>query len=515
MRQLSILVLLVCATLGGYWLALSGIRPTDLPWVGGLLPRTSQETTATGGKVASTKGEPARRILFYRNPMGLPDTSPTPKKDWMGMDYIPVYEGEDEAESSIVKISVEKVQRLGVRTEAVSRRNMMRPLRAVGSITFDERRISLVSMKFDGWIETLHVNATGSQVKKGDALMAVYSPELVQAQQEYLVALTAAGDQSSAGRDAQAASVRLGDGALQRLRNLDVAADQIQRLQRQGTADRLVTVRAPNTGVVIEKMAIEGMRFMAGEPLYRIADMSRMWLIADVFEQDLGLILPGQTAKVTVNAYPGRAYTGRVDFIYPALSRETRTARVRIEIANPDNSLKADMYATVEVSVAVGRANALAVPESAVLDSGTRQSVLIERGEGRYEPRAVRLGAAADGYVEILEGVAAEDKVVVGANFLIDAESNLKAVLRSFTAPAARISGKGVVTAFTPGQNAITIEHEPIPALQWPEMEMEFDLAPGLAVKGIQVGRRVEFTLSKGGEGGYVIDRIVSAGSGG
>lgn len=377
------------------------------------------------------------KILYYRNPMGLPDTSPVPKKDWMGMDYIPVYEGE-EADDGSVTVSLAKVQRLGVQTEPVQTRELARTVRAVGTVQLDESRLAVVTTKFEGWIEKLHVNTTGQPVRRGQPLMEVYSPELVVAQQEYLVAWRALQDLAHAGEDVRTSAERLVEGALAKLRNWDISDDQIQRLRREGTVTRRIALRAPANGIVLEKPALEGMRFMPGELLFKTADLSRVWLIAEVFEQDLGAVREGQPARITVNAFPGLEFTGTVEFIYPTLARDTRTARVRIVVPNPDGRLRADMYASVALEAKTGTGPALAVPESAVINSGTRQVVLVERGEGRYEPRAVKIGAAADGYYEVREGLKPDERVVVSANFLIDAESNLRAALRSFTAPDAQ-----------------------------------------------------------------------------
>jgi len=223
--------------------------------------------------------------------------------------------------------------------------------------------------------------------------------------------------------------------ALSRLRNWDISGDQLARLQRTGTATRTLTLAAPIGGIVMDKQALEGLHFRAGDMLYRIVDLSTVWLMADVFEQDLAQIRPGQTATIAVQAYPGRLFEGRVAFIYPTVNAQTRTAKVRIEVPNPELLLKTDMYATVEIAAPVVSATVLAVPDSAVLDTGTRQTVLVDRGEGRFEPRAVKLGARAGGYAAVLEGVAEGEKVVTGANFLIDAESNLRSALQAFTAP--------------------------------------------------------------------------------
>ena len=363
-----------------------------------------------------------RKILFYRNPMGLPDTSPVPKKDSMGMDYIPVYEDEVAA-GTTVTISADKVQKLGVRTEPVQRRAVVRPIRAVGSIQVDERSLYVVAPKFEAWIEKLYVDTTGASVKQGEPLMEVYSPELYLAQQEYLVARKSGGG---------AIAQQLADGALQRLRNLDVPDEEIERLKKTGKANRTLTYRAAASGVVLEKTAQRGMRFMPGEALYRIADLSRVWLIADVFEQDMGLVRVGQDTEVVVNSLPGRSFPGKVDFIYPTLVAESRTGRVRILLDNAEGMLRPNLYATVQFKAQAGDPR-LAVPESALLDTGSRQVVLVEVEQGRFQPRQIKAGARGEGFVEVLDGLADGERVVVRANFLIDSESNLRAALGAFS----------------------------------------------------------------------------------
>lgn len=376
------------------------------------------------------KSEGKGKILYYRHPMGLPDTSPVPKKDEMGMDYIPVYES-DVAPANMVRISLDKVQKLGVRTEPVVERRVARVVRAVGVIEPNERRIYTVSPKFEGWIERLYVNATGEPVRRGQPLMDVYSPGLVATQQEYLIAWKGLQSLRDASPEVQARMQDLVEGALQRLSYWDISPQELERLQREGKASRTLTLRSQVSGVVLEKMAFEGMRFMPGEVLYKIADLSTVWLLAEIFEQDLPLVRVGQQVAITLPAFPGRTFTGRVIFVYPTLTPGTRTGKVRIEIPNPDGALKPAMYASLEL-VDAPRKTALTVPDSAVLDSGIRQVVIVQRGEGLFEPREVKLGMRGEGYFEVLEGVTAGERVVVAANFLIDAESNLKAALGAF-----------------------------------------------------------------------------------
>jgi len=405
----------IAAALGaGYWLGNQGVfGPGAVP-------------EAPAANSAPVKKEP--KILFYRNPMGLPDTSPVPKKDEMGMDYTPVYEGEEDDNPEAakqVKISPEKIQKLGVRTEAASLRDLARIVRAVGRVEANERLTYTVAPKFEGWIEKLHINTTGQAVRKNQPLLEAYSPELALTQQEYISARWGRHAMQSADSQAQVSMKKLAESSLIRLRNWDISEEQLEAL-RNGKTQRTLTFHSPASGIVMEKKAVQGMRFMPGEVLYQIADLSSVWIIADVFEQDLALVKPGQNARVKVNAYPGKEFSARVAYIYPTLNAQTRSVPVRLELPNPGGLLKPAMYADVEL-VAPSKGKVLTVPASAVLHGGTRQTVLVELAEGRFEPREVKLGVQGNDYVEVLEGVGEGEKVVVTANFLIDSESNLKA----------------------------------------------------------------------------------------
>jgi Cu(I)/Ag(I) efflux system membrane fusion protein len=356
---------------------------------------------------------PGGKVKFYRDPMGGPATSPVPKKDSMNMDYIPVCEGEAEASPGAVQISPDKVQKLGVRSAVVGERDLSRTVRAFATLQFDERKQYVVAPRYSGWIEKLLVSATGDTVEKGEPLFEAYSPELVVLQQELRIA----------GR---------GSYAVDKLRSLDYPEAELKKLER-GETLRTVTIRSPASGIVVQKNAVEGMRFGLGDSLFRIVDTSTMWVMAEVYEQDLAFVKVGDTARVTVNAWPDRPVDGKIAFIYPTVGRETRTAKLRIEIANPEGRLRADMAATVEIRAPVAGSR-IAIPDSALIDSGRRQVVLVERGEGRYEPRPVVVGARADGWVQIKEGLAAGERVVTRATFLIDAESNIRAALAAFSA---------------------------------------------------------------------------------
>jgi RND family efflux transporter MFP subunit len=381
--------------------------------------------------MADGSGKAAKKLLYYRNPMGEPDTSPVPKKDQMGMDYIPVYEGEDDSEAApgTVKISAAKIQKLGVRTEPVVMREVDRVVRAVARVDASERHVVGISPKFDGWIEKVYVNTIYQLVKKGDPLIDVYGPDLLAAQKEYVIAAEGIDRMKDADPQAQESVKRLAESALARLRNWDVSEQQIQHLQKTREVRHTLTVTARAAGFVTDKkMVFPGMSFKAGTEIYLLADLlSSVWIMADVFEQDMALLKIGQQATVSFNAHPGKEYRAHINYIYPILNATTRTTTVRLEIENNDMKTLGAMYADVVFDVGKGRGKVATVPRSAVLSSGTRQAVLVQSGEGRFEPREVKTGVEGDRYVEIVKGVKAGETVVTAANFMIDSESNLSA----------------------------------------------------------------------------------------
>ncbi|HEY0858996.1 MAG TPA: efflux RND transporter periplasmic adaptor subunit [Albitalea sp.] len=494
---------------GGYWLG------TRAP------VHDSATTSAAPGKSAA----PAeRKVLYYRNPMGLPDTSPTPKKDQMGMDYIPVYEDEETnggpAGSNQIRISTEKIQKLGVRVEPVSLRTLGKTVRAAGRVEPDERKTYAISPKFEGYVERLHVNVTGQPVGRGQPLFEVYSPELVSAQREYLIALEGVKAMRESGGDAAGGMKQLADSALARLRNWDLSTEQINALVNSGESRRTITFRSPVSGIVTEKKALQGMRFMPGEMLYQVTDLSSIWVLADVFEHDIGLIKKGAKASVAVNAYPGKAFTGTITYVYPTLKEETRTIPVRIELANPGQLLKPGMFAQIDTAVG-GKGQVLTVPDSAVIDTGTRQIVLVQAAEGRFEPREVQLGARSESHIEVREGVKEGEQVVVSANFLIDAESNLKAAIGGFgtaaapaaSAPAAGSApvghkATGTVDGIDAKAGTLSLNHGPVASLNWPAMTMEFKVANDSLLKGLKPGAAVSFEFVERQAGEWVVTAI-------
>jgi Cu(I)/Ag(I) efflux system membrane fusion protein len=395
--------------------ALAALKPELVP-----LRASPTMTAAAQEGAAAPPAAAARKPRYYRNPMGLPDTSPVPKKDSMGMDYIAVYDDEDAADAT-VKISPGKLQKAGVRSEPAERRILNVPVRVPGTIQLDERRASIVSLRFEGFVESVENVTTGQHVHKGQALMRVYSPALSSAAAEYVSALNAA---PGSGITSQGLK-----GARRRLENLGLSANSIADLERTREISLSIPWLAPQDGEILERNAVAGMRAAPGDVLFRIADHQVVWVLADVAERDLAVIGIGQKVSVRPRAYPDRAFTGEIALIYPHMNAQTRTARIRVELPNPDGLLRPDMYADIEVATG-HQGPVLTVSASAVIDSGQRQVVLLDKGDGRFEPRPVKLGRRGDGRVEITEGLSDSDRVVVSANFLIDAESNLKAALQ-------------------------------------------------------------------------------------
>jgi Cu(I)/Ag(I) efflux system membrane fusion protein len=371
-------------------------------------------TKAADG-VAAAAG---KKIRYYRNPMGLPDVSPTPKKDSMGMDYIAVYEGDDD--DGAVKMTPGKVQRLGVKTETVALHVVSVPVRAPGTIQLDERRVAVISLRSEAFIDSVENVTTGTMVREGQPLMRLFSPQIAAAASDYATMLGFKGDAKAL------------HGARQRLLNLAAPPSLLADIERTHEVPLTFIWTAPRHGIVLERSVVPGMRVTPGEVLFRIADHTAVWAMVDVAERDLGAVAAGQVVTVRARSYPDKNFTGKVALVYPHLHPETRTVRVRIELPNHDNLLLPDMY--VEAMIETGGNEPVpAVPEDAVLDSGDRRLVIVDKGEGRFEPRPVEIGRRGAGYAEIRQGVAEGDVVVTAANFLIDAESNLKSALKTMT----------------------------------------------------------------------------------
>lgn len=438
LRLLGTLLLgLALGALAGWWL-----RPAPQ------LPMTAATEAAT------TPAEP--EILYYRNPMGQPDTSPVPKKDSMGMDYVPVYASTTQQTAGTVTVSPDKLQMLGVRTQRVERRPLQQQIRASGRIEIDQSRRQIIAPKFDGWIERLYANQAGQSLKRGQPLMSVYAPELISTQNEFLIAQSAAATLSEG--DSAATMRRLGEAALERLRNFDIPAQQVAQL-RQGQTQRLLTLTAPINAVILEPPMAAGSRFQAGDTVLTLADLSKVWLVASVATLDSASVQLGQTVSFRSVALPGRSFQGQIGFVSPQLNADMRTLEVRIELDNPDGLLRPALYGDVLIEMAAAEPKLL-VPRSALLDSGTRQVVFVEVSSGRFEPRPVKVGARTGEDLVILDGLGEGESVVVAANFLIDAESNISAALQALQ-PDANAESKPPDTASEHSQHMHSEAHQP------------------------------------------------------
>jgi Cu(I)/Ag(I) efflux system membrane fusion protein len=399
------------------------------------------------------------------------------------------------------------MQTLGVRTAAVELQSLAEPIRVVGRVAVNERAIVDVAPRFEGWIERLHVNASGDPVRRGQALFSVYSPELLSAGQELMIAERLQQESSATDPIASESARRLAEATRTRLRNWQMALPE----GAKASAGRL-TFTSPSSGIVLEKKAVEGMRFGPGEALYRIADLSTVWILADVYERDLANVKVGQTAHVTLVAFPGQSFSAKVAYLYPTLDPATRTAPVRLELPNPQGVLRPGLFAHAEL--ATGSATpVLTVPISALIDSGERQVVLVSQGEGRFAPKPVKVGRRGADRVEIIDGVAAGDKVVTSANFLIDAESNLRSALAAFTAGdkdgAAEVyTTTGTLDAIDASGMSITVTHVEIPALQWPAMTMDFDVATPDVVKDVPPGSAISMEFEQRAPGEFAVTKI-------
>jgi Cu(I)/Ag(I) efflux system membrane fusion protein len=389
------------------------------------------EKLSESGGFDVPKGE--RKIVFYRSPMDPKQTSHTPRKDEMGMDYVPVYLDELQGEGPVqglvtVKIDPARQQLIGLVTAPATTGTFSATLRTTGRVAVDETRVHRVNVKFGGFVEKVFADFVGQPIQRGQPLFSIYSPELLAAQEELALALrtqkalSAAQGLAGDGDDLVAAARR-------KLELWDVPAAGIERLMQGGQPERAVTVVSPAAGVIVKKEVVPGQRLEAGAMPYEVWDLSSIWALADVYETELQHVKVGAPATLTLKAFPGKEYQGRVAFIDPVLDPKTRTAKVRLAFANPGGALKPEMFG--EVVLGTPPRKALRIPADAVIDSGTRSVVFVAMGDGKFQPRVVRLGASDGTDAEVLDGLTEGEQIVTRANFLVDSESRLKASLQA------------------------------------------------------------------------------------
>jgi len=372
--------------------------------------------------------EVVKKPLFYRHPMNPEVSSPVPAKDSMGMDYVPVYAEADKPQEKMGTVTIDAVveQNIGVRTGKVIRENLTRHVRAVGRIDYNEEQMVHLHPKTEGWIEKMYVDKTGQQVAKNSRLLSIYSPQLVTSQQEYILAL----NNLQILQNSPIAEIRQGAEALvesskQRLKLLDVPPHQLRQLEHSQKIKKSLHIHSPEKGIVMKIGAREGQYVTPATEIYMIADLSTVWVYADIYEYELPWVKQGDVVEMQLVGIPGRIFTGKLTYIYPYANAKTRTIKVRLAFDNPDLLLKPNMFAELTIK-ADKRLNSLVIPAEAVIRSGTRNQVFVVRAKGKFEPRLVVLGLSSGDKVEVLKGLKLGEKVVTSAQFLIDSESKLR-----------------------------------------------------------------------------------------
>ena len=454
----------------------------------------------------ATPASAERRILYWHDPMHPQQKFDKPgKSPFMDMQLVPVYADEEKSGEGGVAVSAQVQQSLGVRLAPAESADLGQETRAAGYVQADERRMARAEVRTTGWVERLHVRAVNEPVREGQVLAEIYSPELLAAQEEYL--LTRRMARTDPGDAALAQSAR------RRLELLGMGEASIARLDAEGAAQRRVPLLAPISGVVSELGVREGTMVQAGAAAFTVTDLSSVWVSIEVPEAQGALLRQGARASAIVRTLPGKPIEGRVDYVYPEVNAQTRTLRARIALPNPGQLLKPGMFADVILSSATRKA--LTVPTEAVIRTGTR-SVVIVAESGRFRPVQVKVGAEARGRSEILDGLKAGEQVVVSGQFLIDSEAGLRGALdrllvrEAASAPNAMHRGTGKVSAVDAAKGEVELDHDPIATLKWPRMTMGFLVRDKAQLGGLKPGDRVEFELrgEPDKEGDYVIEQL-------
>ncbi|GAB6282569.1 MAG: hypothetical protein STSR0008_13150 [Ignavibacterium sp.] len=381
----------------------------------------------------TTEQSSGKKIAYYQDPMHPWYTSDKPgKAPDCGMDLVPVYEGEENTKG--IKIDPTVIQNIGVTTEEVKKRTLTKEIRTVGKIDYDETRLYSINTKFMGWVEKLYVNYTGKYVSKGEKLMEIYSPDLVSTEEEYLQAVKYRKNLENSSDNVKTGADDLIQSAKRRLLYWDISEKDIAELEKSGTPKKTLPIFSPASGIITEKMIVEGDNIMTGMNLFKIADLSNVWIIADVYQFELPWIKVGQPVDIEISYLPGKNYKGKITYIYPYLGMETKTIKVRVELKNTSNyDFKPGMFANVIIKSPIN-IESIAVPEQAIIRSGDRDIAIISLGNGYFEPREVKLGVSANGYIQILEGLHEGEQIVTSSQFLIDSESNLKTAINQMSA---------------------------------------------------------------------------------
>lgn len=467
-------------------------QPGDCPICGMNLVEKEQD---------QPKAKKEKEILYWVAPMDPNFRQDAPGKSPMGMDLIPFY-AEGDGDDNAVTISPSVVQNLGVRTAPAEVGKLWKRVDTVGYVNFDENLISHVHLRTEGWIENLVVKSEGERVKKGDLLFELYSPALVNAQDEYIQALASR-------------SKRLISASKERLRSLGINGGQIKQLEKTRRSQQRVKIYAQQDGIVSHLSAREGMFVKPRMEIMTLADLSSIWIQVEVFERQAEWVKQNKPAEIKVPYLPGRTWEGTVEYVYPSLDPKTRTLRARLKFKNPDEALKPNMFTNVTIFGGASE-EVISIPAEALIRTGESERVIIALGEGRFAPREVVSGIESGDRVEIVKGLKGDEYVVTSSQFLLDSEASIKASLNRMSEPktemkmemdmkeAAMVTGMGVLRELMPAENKINMSHDPIPALGWPEMTMDFKVSRDVVLQGLEPGTPVEFDLVEE-EGNYII----------
>ena len=444
-----------------------------------------------------------KKLLYWVAPMDPNFRQEGPGKSPMGMDLVPFYDegGDDDA----ITISPAIVQNLGVRTAKAELGKLWKRVDSVGYVDFDENKISHVHLRTEGWIDKLKVKSEGERVKKGDLLFELYSPTLVNAQDEYLQAL-------------RSNNKRLLGASHNRLRALGIDEQQIAKIKKTRKAEQLIKIRASQDGIISKLNAREGMFIKPRMEVMTLADLSTIWIQVEVFERQAEWVKQGKPAEITVSYLPGRTWEGTVEYVYPSLDPKTRTLRARLRFDNPDESLKPNMFTNVTIFGGASK-QVVSIPIEALIRTGDSERVIVSLGDGRFAPREVVSGIESGDRIEIVNGLEGNEDIVTSSQFLLDSEASIKASLNRMNEPAAEmdmkmdtmsdkmVTGKGVLHELMEGERKINLSHDPIPELGWPDMTMDFGLDEGVSLDGLKSGQSVEFDMTEK-DGSYIIKSI-------